>query len=237
MVWDAFKAALEQTQNAFQDPSHALPAVPAWADQIRLARGQASAASASPANVKPKVDPEQRAQAQAAVLVVLTVLEKEVSQGHGKAIANASAALRQALKTHGRWIDENLDQQVQKVLSAATELEGWQRWRADQIRNELLTKAEGLLKNDKPVMGGRKLQEALRDLREAWKQTDTGGVPNHALWKKFDAACNRAYPFVQVWLDKTRAEAAAHRQQRLDLIEELKAWTLKDLVRPSKSML
>jgi len=232
LVWDAFKAALEQTQNAFQDPSHALPAVPAWADQIRLARGQASAASASPANVKPKVDPEQRAQAQAAVLVVLTVLEKEVSQGHGKAIANASAALRQALKTHGRWIDENLDQQVQKVLSAATELEGWQRWRADQIRNELLTKAEGLLKNDKPVMGGRKLQEALRDLREAWKQTDTGGVPNHALWKKFDAACNRAYPFVQVWLDKTRAEAAAHRQQRLDLIEELKAWTLKDAQGP-----
>jgi hypothetical protein len=75
-------------------------------------------------------------------------------------------------------------------------------------------------------MGVRKLQEALRDLREAWKQTDMGGVPNHALWKKFDAACNRAYPFVQEWLDKTRAEAAVHRQQRLDLIEELKAWTL-----------
>ncbi|MSQ57306.1 MAG: DUF349 domain-containing protein [Limnohabitans sp.] len=227
LVWDAFKAALDQTQHAFQDPSHPLPAVPAWADQIRSARGQASASSANPANVKPKVDPEQRAQAQAAVLEVLTVLEKEVVQGHGKATAAASASLRQALKTHGRWIDENLDQQAQKVLSAATELEGWQRWRADQIRNELLTKAESLLKNDVPIIGGRKLQEALRDFREAWKQTDSGGVPNHALWKKFDAACNRAYPFVQEWLDKMRAEAATHRQQRLDLIEELKAWTLE----------
>jgi hypothetical protein len=29
------------------------------------------------------------------------------------------------------------------------------------------------------AIGGRKMQEALRTLREQWKLTDQGGVPNH----------------------------------------------------------
>ena len=53
-------------------------------------------------------------------------------------------------------------------------------------------------------MGGRKMQESLRQLREQWKQTDQGGMPNHALWKRFDAACNEAYKVVQEWLDKLK---------------------------------
>jgi hypothetical protein len=111
-------------------------------------------------------------------------------------------------------------------LTAAGELEGWQRWRADQIRLELVTKAEALLGEDKaPAMGGRKMQENLRQLRESWKQTDQGGLPNHALWKRFDAACNEAYKTVQTWLDQIKQESAAHRAQRVALMEEVKAWT------------
>jgi ATP-dependent RNA helicase SUPV3L1/SUV3 len=75
-----------------------------------------------------------------------------------------------------------------------------------------------------PVLGGRKMQEALRQLREEWKQADQGGLPNHALWKRFDAACNNAYKVVQTWLDKIKHEATEHRAQRLALIEELKTW-------------
>ncbi|MEY3887561.1 MAG: hypothetical protein RL650_1653 [Pseudomonadota bacterium] len=75
-----------------------------------------------------------------------------------------------------------------------------------------------------PVVGGRKMQEALRQLREEWKQADQGGLPNHALWKRFDAACNNAYKVVQTWLDKIKHEASEHRAQRLALIEEVKAW-------------
>ena len=73
-------------------------------------------------------------------------------------------------------------------------------------------------------MGGRKMQEALRQLREEWKQTDQGGLPNHGLWKRFDQACNRAHKVVETWLDKVRAESAEHRAHRLALIDELKAW-------------
>ncbi len=75
-----------------------------------------------------------------------------------------------------------------------------------------------------PAMGERRLQEAIRKLREEWKTADQGGPPNHALWKRFDSACNAAYEFVALWLKKQRAEAAEHKAARLALIEEVRAW-------------
>jgi hypothetical protein len=70
------------------------------------------------------------------------------------------------------------------------------------------------------------MQEALRQLREQWKQTDQGGLPNHGLWKRFDRACNQAHKMVEQWLEKVRADAAAHKAQRQALIDELQAWAL-----------
>jgi len=190
-VWDGFDLALQLADAAVQQPGAPLPGVPVWADEIRALRGEAPAeapaAPAAPArSAKPKMDPAERQalreQATKAVLVELEALEKEVAEGHGKASAGAATALRNALKTHGRHLDPALDARVHEALTAAGELEGWQRWRADQLRQELLAKAEALLGPDKqPAMGGRKMQEALRQLREAWKQTDQGGLPNHAL--------------------------------------------------------
>ena len=234
-VWEAFQGALGQAEMAATDASLPLPPVPAWADQIRTQRGE-SVASAAPPNQRPKVDPAQRASAQAAVQAALHTLEQEVSQGHGKASAGAAQALRQALKEQGRWIDDKLQHHADQVLLAAGELEGWQRWRADQLRTELVQKAEALFKPAPasaegaepappiPAMGGRKMQEALRQLREQWKQTDQGGLPNHGLWKRFDHACNQAHKVVELWLDKVRADAAANKAQRQGLIDELRAW-------------
>jgi ATP-dependent RNA helicase SUPV3L1/SUV3 len=75
------------------------------------------------------------------------------------------------------------------------------------------------------------MQENLRALREQWKQTDQGGVPNHAMWKRFDEACNEAHKVVEAWLEKIRTEAAEHRAQRLALIEEVKAWAAANTTR------
>ena len=232
-VWAGFDAALQQAEAAAQDAGKELPDVPVWADEIRTLRGQPSQeAGAAPARAaKPRVDAAERQalreQATQAVLAELQALEKELAEGHGKASAGAANALRGVLKTHGRHLDPALDARVHQALTSAGELEGWQRWRADQLRQELLAKAEALLGPDKvPSLGGRKMQEALRQLREAWKQTDQGGLPNHALWKKFDAACNEAYKTVQTWLDQVKQESAAQKSLRLQLIEEVKAWTL-----------
>ncbi|HEX5697902.1 MAG TPA: DUF349 domain-containing protein [Rhodoferax sp.] len=223
LVWLAFQDALALTIAAAQDATAPLPKVPVWADELRLARGLPLEPALTPA--KPKVDPEIRAKASAHVAEVLAKLEHEMAQGHGKASAGAANALRQALKDNGRLIDDKLEAQAHAALVAAGELEGWQRWRADQLREELVAKAEALLKRPEgQAIGGRKMQDQLRQLREQWKLTDQGGVPNHALWKRFDEACNEAHKVVEAWLEKIKAESAEHRAQRLALIEEVKAW-------------
>ncbi|MFY3385019.1 DUF349 domain-containing protein [Paracidovorax sp. MALMAid1276] len=232
VVWDAFQPAVAQAAAAAEDANAPLPPVPVWADELRAARGlpteaAASAAAAKPARgaSKPKVAAEVIEKAAATVREALATLEKETAEGHGKASAGAAAALRAVLKVHGRHIDNALEQQVHTALVAAGELEGWQRWSADQVREELVAKAEALLNRPEGQgLGGRKMQETLRSLREQWKQADQGGAPNHALWKKFDEACNAAHKVVEAWLDKIRSEAAEHKAQRLALIEEVKAW-------------
>ncbi|WP_232080664.1 DUF349 domain-containing protein [Variovorax sp. SRS16] len=227
VVSDAFHAALAQTLAAAADPAAPLPPVPVWADEIRVARGGAAEATpaAAPKPAAPKVDPEKRAAAQDAVQAALTRLEQETAQGHGKASAGAAAALRAVLKEHGKLVEPPLEARVHAALVAAGELEGWQRWSADKVREDLVAKAEGLLKRPEgQALGGRKMQETLRALRDQWKQVDQGGAPNHALWKRFDEACNEAHKVVEAWLEKVRADAAEHRAQRLALIEEVKAW-------------
>jgi predicted secreted protein len=225
VVSEAFHGALALAQAAAADPEAALPPVPVWADELRAARGVAAEAAPAVKPAAPKIDPEKRAAAQEAVQAALAKLEQETAEGHGRASAGAAAALRAVLKEHGRLVDAALEARVHAALVAAGELEGWQRWSADKVREELLAKAEALLKRPEgQALGGRKMQEILRGLREQWKQADQGGVPNHALWKRFDEACNEAHKIVEAWLDKIRAEAAEHRARRVALIEEVKAW-------------
>lgn len=243
VVWEAFQSALALAEAAATDAEAPLPPVPVWADELRVARGGAPE-EAAPRPARPKVDPELRARAVAAVTEALDRLEQEVGQGHGKASAGAANALRAALKEHGKLAGDKLEARAHAALAAAGELEGWQRWRADQLRQELVGKAEALFEavppvaegeapGRKPRYGGRKMQETLRALREQWKQVDQGGVPNHGLWKRFDEACNEAYHVVQEWLDKVKAESAEHRARRLALIAEAKAFAEAQQAQPS----
>jgi len=223
VVWDAFKSAVEQAVAAAADPAAPLPPVLVWADELRVLRGVPIEAVSKPKRAA--IDPEIKVKANEIVRESLSKLEQEVAEGHGKASAGAAGALRNALKEFGKIIDDKLENQAHAALSAAGELEGWQRWSADQVREDLVAKAEGLLKRPEgQAMGGRKMQESLRTLRDQWKQTDQGGVPNHALWKRFDEACNEGHKVVEAWLEKVKTESAEHRAQRLALIEEVNAW-------------
>ncbi len=221
LVWQAFQEAVTTAVAAAADAAAPLPPVPVWADELRAQRGVP--VEAAPVAPRPKVDPELKAKANDSVKQALEKLEKEVAEGHGKASTGAASALRNALKENAKLIDHALENQAHAALAAAGELEGWQRWRADQLREELVAKAEGLLKRPEgQAIGGRKMQETLRGLREQWKETDQGGVANHALWKRFDDACNEAHKVVEAWLEKLKAQTAEHRAQRLALIEEVK---------------
>jgi hypothetical protein len=355
-VWDAFSAALAQAVAAQADAAAPLPPVPVWADELRAARGQAPEAAAAEKPAKPRIDPEQRAAARKAVEAGVMLLEQAVTGGHTKNMHSASQSLRQSLKTHGRLIDDALEARVHAALVSAGELEGWQRWSADKLREQLVVRAEALLVKRKiaaapqdeaaapaaanaretvqadaqapvqpdaeipvqadaetpvqaepetpvqaepvealgspdaeqpvqadaqetpaqadaeksvqpdaeksvqaepvealgdaapspslddqsaeppspapleagyelvPAMGGRKLQDAVRKLREEWRAADQGGPPNHALWKRFDRAVNAAHKFVDQWVSVVRAEAAEHRAQREALIDQVRAW-------------
>ena len=396
-VRDAFAAALAQATAAAQDKQAPLPPVPVWADELRLARGEPAPAAAVPDEAakpaKPRVDPEQRNAAQKAVEAGVKLLEQAVTAGHTKNMHSATSALRQSLKAHGRLIDDALEARVHATLVSAGELEGWQRWSADKVREQLVASAEALLVKRKvkgagaaiqanaqaneataatlaageaqdaaaqaaqaasasaaaagavaqnaqaneataateqagalqdaeaaaiaqnaqanaptlvtqeageaqdaaaqsvaasadqqsaaaqnsdetaaqdaaiaanaraneataateeagaaedaaaaaaasapaaepleagyelvPALGGRKLQDTIRKLREDWKAADQGGAPNHALWKRFDRAINLAHKHVDEWLSKVRAEAAEHKAQRQALIDEVKAF-------------
>lgn len=242
-VWDGFEAAAVLAGLAQTDVSAALPPVPVWADEIRRMRGE----STQPAQVvdefpkfikvektekvvKPKTDPVQRQVQRDLALVAVTealaLLEKHLTEGPDASPADASAALRITLKTHGKQLDTSLDERLHKALTAAGDSEGWQRWVADQVRTELVTQAEALLDADKaPTVGGRKMQDRLRQLRDSWKQIDQGGLPNHALWKRFDAACNEAYKAVLAWLEQMKKDSADQRAQRVALMDEVKSFT------------
>ena len=225
-VWEAFQGALTQAVKAAEDTAAPLPAVPVWADELRAARGLApaegeQAARAPKAKIDPAVLKEMREKSTAAVQAALAKLEHEVTEGHGKSTPKVAAELRQALKENIRNIDSKLEAAAHAALTAAGELEGWQRWRADQIREELVAKAEALAA--KPL-GGRKQQEALRALREQWKTSDQGGTPNHALWKRFDDACNEAHKVVEAWLEKLKEQNETVKAERKLLIDEVLAW-------------
>jgi len=221
LVWEAFDAALGQALAAASDAQVALPAVPVWADELRALRGEAA-----PPTVDAGEQAARQQQAGQAVAAAVAALQQELAQGHSKTAPKAAAALRQVLKDHGRHIPPALEAEAQAALANSSELEGWQRWRADQLREELLAKAVALSQAPEGQrLGGRKVQEALRQLREQWKATDQGGAPNHALWKKFDEACNEAHKQVESWLEQIKQQNQASRAQRLALIEEVQAWT------------
>lgn len=226
LVWDAFAAALAQAVAADADPQAPLPAVPVWADELRVARGEPAAAAEAASAADGQAHAERRERANAELEAAVAALEAEVGQGHGKATPKVANEVRQLLKKHSRLVAPALDARAQAALAQAGELEGWQRWRADQLREELVAKAEALLAAPEGQrLGGRKLQETIRQLREQWKTTDQGGAPNHALWKRFDEACTTAHKEVEAWLAQVRQQADATRAQRLGLIDEVKAWT------------
>jgi ATP-dependent RNA helicase SUPV3L1/SUV3 len=226
LVWDAFAGALAQAVAADADAQAPLPAVPVWADELRVARGGEAAPVAEKPALDTQAQQERRARVGTELGNALDVLERELAEGHGKATPKAAADVRAILKSNGRFVSAALDARAHAALSQAGELEGWQRWRADQLREELVAKAEALLQAPEGQrLGGRKMQETLRGLRDQWKTTDQGGQPNHALWKRFDEACTEAHKLVEAWLVQVRQQADAHKAQRLAIIAELKAWT------------
>ena len=251
-VWTAFGEALTLTEAAAADAAAPLPEVPAWSEQIRLARGEELPPVAAPVKVA-KPAAESAPGVDATRKVKPTADKAVVDQKRLELAMQAEALFKPApaakpAKAKAPQADDVTPVQEAAVVApvaadatqatvvdmpAVIEVSPPETAPAPAPAPAPAT-AEGMTpvapKVDDvvrvPAMGGRKMQESLRNLREQWKKIDKEAAPNPALWKRFDAACNRAHEVVDAWLKEARAQTAAHKAQRLALIEELKAWTL-----------
>lgn len=249
-VWTAFGEALTLTEAAAADAAAPLPEVPAWSEQIRLARGEELPPVAAPvkaakpaAESAPGVDATRKVKPTADKAVVDQKRLELAMQA--EALFKPAPAAKPAKAKAPQADDVTPVQEaavVAPVAADATQAAVVDMPAVIEVSPPETAPApapapataEGMTpvapKVDDvvrvPAMGGRKMQESLRNLREQWKKIDKEAAPNPALWKRFDAACNRAHEVVDAWLKEARAQTAAHKAQRLALIEELKAWTL-----------
>lgn len=219
-VFEAFSAALEQAKLAAQDPKAPLPQVQVWADELRALHGLQAPVDTTVATVT--LTAEQQAKVNAAV----KALEATVKQGQSKQSSQAAAALREMLKELGGSVDADLERRINRALIDAGDLQGWQRWGANQVREELIARAEQLVPagEGQPPASGKTLQTQVRELHEQWRQVDRSSPPNAHLWKRFDEAISKAREIIDVWLKKVKSEAQAHKSERQTLIDEVRAY-------------
>jgi len=220
------QAAAAETPAAQAAPAEAAAVETA---AVETAAVETAAVEATPAETAPveaeAAAPDADAAPVAAPAAAAPAAAAPAAAANNGKLNKSIAQLRSVLKQQGRHIDAALGAEVNAALLAAGDVQGWQGWKADSVREELVAQAEALLNRpDGQALGGRKMQESLRNLREQWKQADQGAAANHALWKRFDEACNAAHKVVEAWLDRVRSEAANNKAQRVQLIEEVKAW-------------
>ena len=213
-VWTAFCEALTLTEAAAANASAPLPAVPAWSDQIRVARGEVLPQAVAPAKTaKPVAVDATRTVKPTADKAVVDQKRLELAM-QAEALFKPAPAAKPAKEK-----EANADAAAGAVDTPAAASAA-----VEPSAEKPTATADDVARV--PAMGGRKMQETLRSLREQWKKIDKEAAPNPALWKRFDTACNRAHAVVDAWLKEARAQTTAHKAQRLALIEEVKAWTL-----------
>ena len=231
-VWTAFGEALNLTEAAAADASAALPDVPAWSEQIRLARGETMP---QPAAVVQAAKPSDVAGMEATRKLKPTADKAVVDQKRLELAMQAEALFKPApvakpVKDKATQAEDAAAQASAPDVTKIADIAVAEVTVIETPAETTPAQAPAAAKADEvvrvPAVGGRKMQETLRNLREQWKKIDKEAAPNPALWKRFDAACNRAHEVVDVWLKEARAQTAAHKAQRLALIEEVKAWTV-----------
>jgi ATP-dependent RNA helicase SUPV3L1/SUV3 len=225
-VWHAFEEALTITQAAAADLQAPLPAVPAWADQIRVARGElvahVAAAKAEVAPAATHVDSSR---------VVKPTADKAEIDAKRLALCEQAEALFKQETVTANKVATVVETPADAVSEAPSETPAVSESASAPATPDVSSDPAPTHPSDAanvqwvPVVTGRKLQDNLRQLRESWKKIDKEAAPNPALWKRFDAACTRAHTVVDAWLKELRAQSNAAKAQRLALINEVTAWT------------
>ncbi len=112
-----------------------------------------------------------------------------------------------------------IEERLQACAGRLGELRDWRRWGAHQAREQLCATAESLIGLEaQPTEIAQRIQQ----VREAWKALDHHeGTALKALWKRFNAACERAYAPCQAYFEAQAQERRQNLDKKQALCEQL----------------
>lgn len=121
-----------------------------------------------------------------------------------------------------------------EVFFRLRELKDWQHWSNNQVRIRLCEQVEGLLELKLPP---EELDRQIRAARAEWMKLEKSeklptDSPHHAsgprLWRRFHAACNRAYEPCKEYFKQLAEKRQAKHQELVGVCERMEAWLKED---------
>ncbi len=215
---DAGAAAMPADQDG-ADPAVATTPLAA----ARQGSGAGQSATAAPPRRGKKAaaaaTPEQRE----ALVAAVAALEQALEDGHLQDAETQLQALS-LLQSQLGGASGSAGGRIRRAAEEIARLRAWRRWGGQQARDHLCEAAEALPGRDLPV---EEIARAVRALRAQWQEAaaQESGVP-HALWERFDAACERAWEPVRVHFAAQAERRAANQMRREALVASLEAQVL-----------
>ncbi|MCB1776866.1 MAG: DUF349 domain-containing protein, partial [Candidatus Competibacteraceae bacterium] len=153
---------------------------------------------------------------------VTAQLETAIENGESQQATHLQEQARRRLKQNiglSRAQMAQIEERLQSCAAQLGKLRDWRRWGTHQAREQLCVTVESLVGLEiDPAEIAQRIQQA----RDAWKALDhqEGAAPK-ALWKRFNATCERAYAPCQAYFEAQARERQQHFEQKSALCAQL----------------
>jgi mRNA-degrading endonuclease YafQ of YafQ-DinJ toxin-antitoxin module len=152
----------------------------------------------------------------------LQQLENALDQGQLNAAGVARSKANHLLKRMDKLATAQLRQHkasYHRLLGRFSELQDWQRFGSDHVREDLINEMQQLIQSGLPA---RELAKSVRDLRNKWRQLDRkGGSAPEAIWNKFNEIAGQAYTPVIADQQRHQQQQQQAAQQRIEFCDLL----------------
>ncbi len=165
---------------------------------------------------------ESSAKLEAELEQLLQQLGNALDQGQLNAAGASRSKAQHVLKRLEKLATTQLRQHkasYHRLLGRFSELQDWQRFGSDHVREDLISEMQQLIQSGLPA---REIAHNVRDLRNKWRQLDRkGGSAPEAIWNKFNEIAEQAYSPViadQQRHQQEQQQAAQRRAEFCDLL-------------------
>ena len=165
---------------------------------------------------------ESSAKLEAELNQLLQQLETALDQGQLNAAGASRSKAQNVLKRLEKLATTQLRQHkasYHSLLGRFSELQDWQRFGSDHVREDLISEMQQLIQSGLPA---RELAHNVRDLRNKWRQLDRkGGPAPEAIWNKFNGIAEQAYTPVIADQERRQQQQLQAARQRLEFCDQL----------------